>query len=83
MQSLRDKLLLFLVNVKATLFHEQVEGGEVFIFEVDCGLWQVLIDREREEVHVGRCVALDALQKLDVLLGTWRVRRDRLTRSGP
>jgi hypothetical protein len=59
-----------LVDVKASLVHQQVEGGKIFVFEVDVWLRQVFVDYMGEDVYVSSCVALDSLQELNVSLGS-------------
>lgn len=59
-------------DIEAALLHEDVKRREVFFFEVHSRYWHVLVDYLREEVHIGRCIALDSLDKLSILLGPKR-----------
>lgn len=36
-------LLGLLLDVETALLHEEIEGGEIFLFEVDCGLGHILV----------------------------------------
>lgn len=58
------------VQVVATLLHDHIEAGQILIAEVHAWLGHVRIDDLVEDLHVGGCVAHDALNKALVTVCT-------------
>ncbi len=58
------------LQVEATLVHDNVETGQVFVAEVQTWLGHHRVDHFLEQVHVCRCIPHNALHKLVVAICT-------------
>ena len=58
------------VQVVATLLHDHIETGQILIPEVHAWLGHVSVDDLVEDLHVGGCVAHDALNEALVTIRT-------------
>lgn len=63
-------LLLNLIDIELTLLHQNVEGAEVFFFEIDCGLWHVVVNYFRKDADISCCVPLNPFNKVRIFLGS-------------
>lgn len=54
-------VLQSLLEVELSLIHQNLEGRQLILAEIDSRLWQVLVDRMGKERHVAHCVVADAI----------------------
>jgi len=61
---------MVLLDVKATLFHEDIERSLILFSKVDRRFWHILINNLREQVDVSGSVVKNSVYKIGIARST-------------